>query len=380
MKRYADDERVVMTLDAGGTSFRFSAVRGNQRVTEVLVTPSHADDLPRSLATIVQGFERTRDACPATPVALSFAFPGPADYARGIIGDLPNLPAFRGGVALGPMLEDAFGIPVFIANDGNLFAFGEAIAGLLPHVNERLEAHGSPKRFANLVGVTLGTGFGGGIVCDGRLVVGDNSTAGEVWLLRNKLDPDTNAEEGACIRAVRRVYAERAGIAVDLAPSPKAIFEIGTGSRPGDAQAAREAFRRLGVVAGDALSEATTLVDGLVVIGGGISASWPLFLRPLVDEMNGTYANPSDGARSRRLAQTVFDLEDPLQCAAFLEGATREVVVPGGTRRVRYDGMPRVGVGVSRLGTSEAIAIGAYALALTTLDRRGADRSAPPRP
>jgi glucokinase len=380
MKPYADDARVVMTLDAGGTSFRFSAVRGNRTVTDVIVTPSNADDLQRSLANIVRGFERTRDACPEPPVAISFAFPGPADYAGGIIGDLPNLPGFRGGVALGPMLEDAFGVPVFIANDGNLFTFGESIAGLLPYVNDLLEQYGSTKRFANLVGVTLGTGFGGGIVCDGRLVVGDNSSAGEVWLLRNRLDPDTNAEEGACIRAVRRVYAERAGISVDLAPDPKSIFEIGTGARPGDRQAAREAFRRLGRVAGDALSEATTLIDGLIVVGGGISGSWPLFLRPLVDEMNDTYANPSGGARFRRLAQAVFDLEDPDQRAAFLEGATREVVVPGGTRRVRYDAMPRTGVGISRLGTSEAIAIGGYALALATLDRREADLSAPRRP
>jgi glucokinase len=376
MNRYADDPRVVMTLDAGGTSFRFSAVRGNRPVTGVLVTPSDADDLRKSLAHLVQGFERTRDACPEPPVAISFAFPGPADYARGIIGDLPNLPAFRGGVALGPMLEDAFGVPVFIANDGNLFAFGESIAGLLPHVNDLLEQHGSPKRFGNLVGVTLGTGFGGGVVCDGRLVVGDNSTAGEVWLLRNRLEPETNAEEGACIRAVRRVYAAQAGVPIEATPDPKAIFEIGTGARPGDATAAREAFRRLGVVAGNALAEATTLIDGLVVVGGGISASWPLFLRPLVDEMRSTYANPA-GGRVPRLAQAVFDLEDPVERARFLEGAAREVVVPGGTRRVSYDAMPRIGVGISRLGTSEAIAIGAYALALTTLDRQGADRSAP---
>ena len=49
-----------------------------------------------------------------------------ADYAHGIIGDLPNFPGFRGGVALGPYLEHVFGIPVFINNDGNLFAYGEA--------------------------------------------------------------------------------------------------------------------------------------------------------------------------------------------------------------------------------------------------------------
>lgn len=61
------------------------------------------------------------------PVAISFAFPGPADYKNGVIGDLPNFPVFRGGVALGAFLEEEFGIPVYINNDGNLFAYGEAL-------------------------------------------------------------------------------------------------------------------------------------------------------------------------------------------------------------------------------------------------------------
>ncbi|MDB6067932.1 MAG: mak 1 [Pedosphaera sp.] len=113
------------------------------------------------------------------------------------------------------MLEERFAIPVFINNDGDLFTYGEAVAGLLPHVNGLLEQAGSPKRYKNLFGMALGTGLGGGIVRNGELFIGDNSIAGEVWLLRNKLLPQTNAEEGACIRATRRVYAEKAGIPFD---------------------------------------------------------------------------------------------------------------------------------------------------------------------
>ena len=44
--------------------------------------------------------------------------------------------------------------------------------------------------------------------------------AGEIWQLRNKLDPRVNVEEGASIRAVRRVYAEEAGIPLAQAPDP----------------------------------------------------------------------------------------------------------------------------------------------------------------
>ena len=120
----------------------------------------------------------------------------------------------------------------------------------------------------------MGTGFGGGIVREGRLFIGDNSMAGEVWLLRNKLNPEMNAEEGSCIRAVRRVYAEKSGIQFDQAPEPKIIFDIGNGKTQGNKEAALEAFRRLGEVAGDAMGNALTLIDGLAVIGGGVSGAW----------------------------------------------------------------------------------------------------------
>jgi glucokinase len=310
-----------------------------------------------------------KEKAPLAPVAVSFAFPGPADYPNGIIGGLGNLPAFKGGgIALGPMLEDRFGIPVFLNNDGDLFAFGEAIAGFLPWVNGLLADGGSPKRFRNLFGATFGTGFGGGIVQDGRLWIGDNSAGGEIWLFRNKLDPRSNIEEAVSIRAVRREYARGAGIAFETAPEPKDVFAIGRGEKPGGREAAIEAFRRMGEAAGDALASAITLIDGVVVIGGGLTGAADLFLPALVAEMNSSYETPS--GLVPRLEAKAFNLEDPKERAAFVRGEAREVEVPGSGRRVAYDPLQRVGVGLSRLGTSQAVAIGAYAFALAELDRR----------
>lgn len=113
----------------------------------------------------------------------------------------------------------------------------------------------------------------------------------------------------------------------------------------------------------------TTLFDGLVVLGGGIAASHRLFLPALVAEMNGTYRSPS-GEPFHRLVQTAFDLEDPPQLQAFLAGRPTELTVPGSARRVSFDALQRVGVGVTRLGTSHAVAIGAYAHALSRLSGR----------
>ena len=368
MANLQSDTRIVMTLDAGGTNFRFAAMRGGKPVTATVALPSDGGHLETCLRNLLAGFREVRAMCPEPPVAISFAFPGPADYPNGIIGDLHNLPAFRGGVALGPMLEDAFGIPVFLNNDGDLFAFGESIGGLLPHINGLLESAGSPKRFHNLFGMTLGTGLGGGLVSDGRLLQGDNSMATEIWALRNRLDPEMNAEEGACIRAVRRSYANAAGIPLDESPQPKTIHEIALGTHPGDASAALEAFRLLGTVAGDALASSLAIADGLAVIGGGVSGAWPLFLPTLVGEMNSGFPKPA-GFERPRLPTRVFNLEEPSELASFLEGEVRTIEVPRSGRRVRYDPLQRVGVGISRLGTSEAVALGAYAFALGRLDR-----------
>jgi len=359
------DRRIVMTLDAGGTLLKFTAIRGNELLVGPMSRPTEADNLGRSLDNIVDGFQSIKQQLAERPVAISFAFPGPADYPAGIISNVGNLPAFRGGVALGPFLEAKFGIPVFINNDGDLFVYGEAIAGFLPYVNGLLEEAGNPKRYHNLFGITLGTGLGGGIVRDGELFIGDNSAGGEVWLLRNKLDPSTNAEEGASIRAVRRVYASQCGIPVDQAPDPKTIFEIGMGLAKGRKKPAVEAFRRLGEVAGDVVAQALTLVDGLTVIGGGMAGAHPLFLPPLVTAANAEFEGRKDGMR--RLIPRAFNIEDPDERDRFLHGEVREITVPGSTRKILYDPMQRTAVGISRLGTSEAVAIGAYAFALSRL-------------
>ena len=112
------DKRIVMTLDAGGTNFVFSAIRDNEEIVRPITLPAVVDDIELCLQTLLDGFRRVQAALSEKAVAISFAFPGPADYVHGIIGDLPNFPAFRGGVALGPYLQEQFQIPVYINKNG----------------------------------------------------------------------------------------------------------------------------------------------------------------------------------------------------------------------------------------------------------------------
>jgi glucokinase len=148
-------------------------------------------------------------------------------------------------------------------------------------------------------------------------------------------------------------------------PEPREICAIAQGEAEGDRNAALEAFRRLGEVVGDALAGAVTLVDALVVVGGGLAGAAPLFLPALVEEMN---APLGPEAGSQRLEVTAFNLEEAEGRARFLRGEKRRIAIPGSDRKVDYDPMKRTGVGISRLGTSRAVALGAYAYALAKLD------------
>lgn len=368
--KYQNDKRIVMTLDAGGTNFVFSAIRGGDEIVEPVTLPSNGNNLEKCLETMVNGFSQVVAKLPDKPSAISFAFPGPADYPNGIIGDLNNLPCFKvGGVALGPFLEEKFGVPTFINNDGDLFVYGEAIGGLLPKVNKMLEAAGSPKRFNKLFGITLGTGFGGGIVADGKLYVGDNSAAGEIWITRNKRHPKCFAEEGVAIRAVKGTYARITGTDPAKAPEPKDISMIAQGKLSGDVQAAKAAFAEMGEVIGDALANAITLLDGLIVIGGGLSKAYPMFIDSVLAEMNGTIENYK-GDKLPRIVQKCYDLENESHRQKFIAGEVKEITVPGTTRKVKYDSEKRLGIAPAVLDTSKAVSIGAFVFALDQLDSR----------
>ncbi|MCA9241449.1 MAG: ROK family protein, partial [Planctomycetales bacterium] len=238
-----------------------------------------------------------------------------------------------------------------INNDGDLFALGEAAAGLLPEVNAKLAAAGSARRYRNLIGLTLGTGFGGGIVLDGQLLQGDNSMTGEVWLLRHGFKPDVNAEEGVSIRAVTGAYSAAASDPQAGERTPHDIARIADGEIEGDAAAAKEAFAQLGRTLGDAIANLVTVLDGLVVIGGGLSQAHKLFMPAVLEVVNGAFPSGRE-----RLVQHVYNLESPADAQEFY------TPVPPTEHR------PATGVGISRLGANDAVGVGAYTVAVNALN------------
>jgi predicted NBD/HSP70 family sugar kinase len=86
MINYNTDPRIILTLDTGGTNMVFGAMQRGEFIVDPLTLPAHADDLDLCMKTMVDGFRAIIDQLDERPAAISFAFPGPADYPNGIIG------------------------------------------------------------------------------------------------------------------------------------------------------------------------------------------------------------------------------------------------------------------------------------------------------
>ena len=134
-------------------------------------------------------------------------------------------------------------------------------------------------------------------------------------------------------------------------------------------EAARKAFATLGEVAGDAMATAVTLIDGVIVIGGGITAAkkyiMPALLKELRSEMHSISGEAFD-----RVQMKVYDLDNAEEFEQFARGASRDLKVYGSDKVVTYDPQKRIGVMISHIGASTAISMGAYAYALNEIDKR----------
>jgi glucokinase len=213
------------------------------------------------------------------------------------------------------------------------------------------------------VGFTLGTGFGAGFVSGGQLITGDNVTAAEVWLFSNRHSPQVNAEDVVSIRSVQRVYAAEAGISYPNDLEPRDISEIARGEKEGDREAALKAYEAMGRALGDTVANVLTFIDGIAVIGGGITGASDLYMPAVMEELNFKY-HPSNVEEMPRLVQKVFNLDEKRDRDEFFRDYSRSVPIPGTDRSVSYDPLPRLAIATSSRGANESIALGAYAYAL----------------
>jgi len=261
------EKKIVVGIDFGGTKIRFGLVSEEGRIldeTLTLPTESHrrGDEI---VGTIIEGIEcvvQNLDISIQQISGIGIGSPGPLDLKSGIILEPPNLPTLH-NFPLKQTLENYFNLPVAINNDANCFVLGEA-------------CFGSAQNASIVSGVTLGTGFGCGIVMEGKIYTGATGTAAEVWCSPYA---DQNFEEYGSARMIIRIYQQ----ITDQELEAKQIFNLAEQ----EDQDAVATWSEFGVHLGRILAIITNLLDpDVIVIGGSVSHAWKFFINSLIENLH----------------------------------------------------------------------------------------------
>lgn len=289
---------LTVGVDVGGTSVRAGVVDADGEVRDTARAPTPRADaaLEEAIATAVS------ELCARHPVrAVGLALAGFVDADRGLVRYAPHLSWRDAPVAA--RIGERLGLPVVVEHDANAAALAERRFGA---------AAGS----STTVLVALGTGIGAALLLDGRLFRGAHGVAPELGHLR--VVPEGRAcpcgKRGCWERycsgtalaatALEMVSAGSDGpsaLAREAAADPGRITgqRVAAAAREGD-PLARRAVRDLGRWLGEGLSLVADVFDpDLVVVGGGVSGSAPLFL----DEAREHYARVATGAGNRPVAR-----------------------------------------------------------------------------
>ena len=159
----------IVGVDLGGTNLRAVLADAEGQIHAEVRIPTHAKDGPDAvIGRIVECINQVRAALPAGAAiaGIGLGAPGPCDPIAGLIFNMPNLPGWH-NVPLRAILEERTGLPVELGNDANAAALGEWLFG-------------AGQGLSNMVYCTISTGIGGGVIADGRLVIGHLGAATEV--------------------------------------------------------------------------------------------------------------------------------------------------------------------------------------------------------
>jgi len=158
--------RKAVGIDVGGTKITAGLVeKGRILKSATLSTPVNGVK-NAVVETIIAAI---RQVMVDSVAGIGIGIPGLVNTKKGLVHDVGNIPSFA-NVPLKQILEKELGKTVFINNDANCFALGA-------------KNFDNAKQFNNLVGLTLGTGLGGGIIINGHLYEGTGCGAGEFGYL-----------------------------------------------------------------------------------------------------------------------------------------------------------------------------------------------------
>jgi glucokinase len=147
----------ILGIDIGGTKIAYALVDKNYKTSQVKILPTPQKNLLAKIEEIIQTHK-------SDVFGVGIGLPGIV-INNSIVKNLPNIANFK-PINLKNHLEKKFRLPIWIENDANAFTLAESLLG-------------AGKNFSTVVGITLGTGIGSGIVINKKLVRGLQGLAGE---------------------------------------------------------------------------------------------------------------------------------------------------------------------------------------------------------
>jgi len=280
-------EQFLMGVDIGGTNVRIGIVTPGGRILKKI---EYDTDLSKGglaffekLISHLKNLVRNDLRSSHSLIGIGIGIAGIIDMKRGIISYSPNLKDLK-GFRLGDLLAKKLSFPIVIENDANAFALGEGWMGA---------ARGA----RHYCGITLGTGVGGGVVSDGKILHGREGMAGEVGHM--VIDPE-GLSCGCGGRGCLEVYASGTGIkrmALEAIEKQKGggilkwskedpyqitSEEVFKAAQLGD-KTAKEIFKRMGEYLGLGLINLIHLFNPeKIVVGGKVAGAWCFFIRSVM--------------------------------------------------------------------------------------------------
>ena len=234
----------VLGVDLGGTTVTVGAVVGGsvERVVSRRISAQSAEEVV--LAEVVDAIAGLFDD---SVVGIGCGVPSVVDVDTGVVYDVENIPSWR-EVPLRALLEQRFGVPCYVNNDANAYVVGEYIFG-------------KGRGFRHVVGITLGTGLGVGVITNGSLYAGANCGAGEIGVMPHR---DATVEA----YAAGQYFPRECGVTGEVAYRR---------ARDGDPEALAW-FESYGAEVGDAIMIVLYAFDPeAIILGGSISRAFDLF-------------------------------------------------------------------------------------------------------
>ncbi|MCP4977776.1 MAG: ROK family protein [Maribacter sp.] len=273
----------VLAIDIGGTFTKIGIVdeAGEILISKVFSTKSR-EPFASFLKELVPEIKELSKKLGNKSNILAIGVGAP--NANSLTGNIENPPNLKWGkvIPLAMSLENAFNLPVFIANDANAAALGEL-------------KYGMAKGMKNFVVLTLGTGLGSGIIINEDLLLGEHAQAGEI----GHVNVDPNGRQCNCgLRGCLETYASVTGIKRTVfeliaemnedSPLRSISFEELTGeliakaALKGDKLALR-AFEITAEILGSKMADTVAHLDPeAFILAGGLSKAGDILLKPVI--------------------------------------------------------------------------------------------------